>query len=127
MADIAFVLAIGVLTLHFPQRAFLVLAQTKQCSNPIDLVLIFDGSTSINPSEFSLMQQFGSQLVSQLEVSAANSMVGVVQFSSSSKVEISLSSKKESIIQTIESMKQLRGATNMVSAFSLALTLLEYG
>jgi hypothetical protein len=85
------------------------------CVSPLDIVAVLDGSASIAPSDFGLMQQFAKDLAFHFEISSAAAHVGVVQFSSQgdSTVEIALSDDASAIGAAIDAMVQLAGITDI--------------
>jgi hypothetical protein len=88
------------------------------------VILVLDGSGSINTSEFNQMKTFASDVVSSFAVGPDDAHIGVVQFSGTSRgrVEIGLSSDATAVNNAITSMSQIYGSTDIYEAISLART-----
>ncbi|XP_048110990.1 matrilin-4 isoform X7 [Alosa alosa] len=57
-------------------------AKEKCKSGPVDLVFIIDSSRSVRPHEFETMRKFMIDIIHEMDIGAAATRVGVVQYSS---------------------------------------------
>jgi hypothetical protein len=90
----------------------------------LDLMLVLDGSGSINSSEFDQMQSFASDVVNSFVIGPDDARIGVVQFSGTNRgrLEIGLSDDASAVNSAISNMSQLDGSTDIHEAISLART-----
>ncbi|XP_026769416.3 collagen alpha-6(VI) chain [Pangasianodon hypophthalmus] len=94
----------------------------KACKNMLaDIIFLIDGSGSIDPNDFSKMKKFMSTIVSNSTVGKDGVHFGVVQFSSSPKVEFALNkfSDKLQMQQAVNQMQQLGGGTMTGAALGI--------
>lgn len=96
-------------------------AQTA-CATTIDLMLVLDGSESIDPAEFEAMRSFADSLVGHFTISPADAHAGIVQFASEGQgiIEIGLSSDPAAIASAISAMTQIVGITDIQEGIALA-------
>lgn len=87
-----------------------------------DLMVVMDGSGSIDPADFDLQKQFVNELVSSFNVSANFAHFGVVQFSSQNegRVEIGLSDDPVAITTAVTNIVQISGLTDIEEGLTLA-------
>ncbi|XP_034144568.1 collagen alpha-6(VI) chain isoform X3 [Esox lucius] len=80
-----------------------------------DLVLLIDSSENISPTDFIVLKQFASDLVSSFTVAEQSFRVGVAQFSSDTEAEFYLNQyyTEEEIVKHIKNMRQLGRETHM--------------
>ena len=96
-------------------------AQTDQPDDcTIDLMLAFDGSGSIPPDDFQAMKIFIQQLVNVFEIGPDASRIGLLQFSDTAELYITLSDDADLINAAIDNMTQFGDYTNLARAISLA-------
>ena len=83
------------------------------CSSKADVVFVLDGSGSVGSSNFLLMKGFAKHLVGKFSVARDQLRVGVVQYSSSSRVEFNLNrySSAASVYKAIDNIRYKRGYT----------------
>jgi hypothetical protein len=93
-------------------------AQDDECI--IDLMLVFDGSGSIPPDDFVVMKIFIQQLVNAFEIGPDASRIGMLQFSDTAELYITLSDDADLINAAIDNMTQFGNYTNLARAISLA-------
>lgn len=96
------------------------------CSSPLDLVLVLDGSGSIDVNAFAQVKQFSRNLVAAFNVSPGSAHIGVVQFASegTGRIESALSDNAFNIISAIDSMSQLSGATDIQEGLNIGQSLI---
>jgi hypothetical protein len=87
-----------------------------------DLMVVMDGSGSIDPADFDLQKQFVNELVSSFNVSANFAHFGIVQFSSQNlgRVEIGLSDDPAAITAAVTNIVQIQGLTDIEEGLTLA-------
>ena len=83
------------------------------CSEPVDLALLVDGSGSIDPiRQFPKVRKFLKELAAAFQIGPTKTKVALVQFSGrvSQKVEFGLDQYKDlqGVIGGVDSMEQLR-------------------
>uniref|UniRef100_A0A3P8XBR1 Collagen type VI alpha 6 chain n=1 Tax=Esox lucius TaxID=8010 RepID=A0A3P8XBR1_ESOLU len=80
-----------------------------------DLVLMIDSSENISPTDFIVLKQFASDLVSSFNITEESFRVGVAQFSSDTKTEFYLNQyyTEVEIVKHIKNMRQLGRETHM--------------
>ncbi|CAH1788337.1 unnamed protein product [Owenia fusiformis] len=91
------------------------------CSAKIDLAFVLDRSGSIL-DQFGLMKDFLTSIVSDLEIGATRTKVGVVSYSSQAQVEFNLNSytTQADLLAAIDGLSENTvGATNTAAALSL--------
>lgn len=100
---------------------------TPTCAVPLDVMAVLDGSSSIAPSDFALMQQFAKDLSAHFDISPANVHEGVVQFSSQGdgRIEIGLSDDPAAIAAAIDAMTQLAGITDIEEGITIGQSELD--
>lgn len=78
----------------------------RQCA--MDLIFVVDGSGSIVEEDFVRVKQFLKKTVASLEIGKHASQVGVIQFSSDSKMEFTLNqySNKQDLESGIDRIEQ---------------------
>jgi len=106
----------NILVYHPPEGVFRTnssVCEPPKCKAPVDVVLLVDASGSISSSNFALMKKFASMMASNMTISASDANFGLVQFSSSAKVEFNLLSDEQAVVNSISSMYQRSGSTNM--------------
>lgn len=93
---------------------------TRDCV--FDLMVVMDGSGSIDAPDFELQKQFVNELVSSFNVSPNFAHIGVVQFSShmSGRLEIGLSDDPTAITNTVTNIVQLGGTTDIAEGLTIA-------
>ena len=101
------------------------LLQDRSCA--IDLMLVFDSSNSISPEDFEIMKDFARDLVGSFILGPDDAQVGIIQFSSSVRLEIGLSDNSDDINAAIDDMTQLTQNTNITGAMHLAQEQFEAG
>lgn len=97
------------------------------CTSPIDVVMLLDGSGSISQDDWERAQQFSDKVLSKLKFNTDNPdqgpRFGVVQFSSSTRVEATLSTNAQELEKAIDSMAQMKSGTNTGAGLNAAQTL----
>ncbi|MCB9436741.1 MAG: VWA domain-containing protein [Anaerolineales bacterium] len=99
--------------------------QERDCS--IDLMLVLDSSNSITPEDYEKMKTFTHDLVDRFMLGPNDANIGIIQFSSSVRLEIGLSDNAEDIAASIDNMEQLFQNTNITGAIHLAQQQFEAG
>merc|ERR1712117_725853 len=86
--------------------------------NPLDLVFAVDGSGSVGADGFELSKQFVGEVADRFTISASDTRVGIVQFSSSPQEELSLSQGEDiaNIHNALNAMTHMNGGTSTSAA-----------
>lgn len=100
------------------------------CSSKADVVVVLDGSGSVGSKNFRLMKAFAKHLVGKFQVGPKNMRVGVVQYSTRSRVEFNLNrySKMKDVYRAIDKIRYRRGWTRTDMALKDAYNMMKrYG
>jgi len=95
------------------------------CTGALDLMLVLDGSGSIhdNPppdDEWPTLKAFAVDVVNAFSVGPDDAHIGVVQFSTLTRLEIVLSSDGSAVIDAINTMVQFKDLTNIAGGIDRA-------
>lgn len=110
---------------HIPEADYAYIGATKGCT--LDLMLVLDGSGSIEPANFDLMRNFAMQLVAYFPISSEEANIGIVQFATTTVLHQALSGDLVALNSTIDTMGQLGSGTNIAGGMELAQTELGFG
>ncbi|XP_043911869.1 von Willebrand factor A domain-containing protein 2 [Protopterus annectens] len=121
-SKISLILLLQVLSSHCLQRLLAdqeiivkisTAGQLMQCSEAIDVLILLDGSYSIGKGSFERSKHFAYTLCDALDVNPGRVRVGVVQYSSTPRMEFSLDSylTKEEVKQRIKKITFKGGST----------------
>ncbi|MGB2695492.1 MAG: VWA domain-containing protein, partial [Dehalococcoidia bacterium] len=110
------------------QPEFSFAGQPADCSAALDLMLVLDGSGSISDvpppggglSEWQTLVQFAVDLTESFKVSTNSAHIGVVQFSSFTRLEIALSDNQQAVVNAIENMVQYHDLTDIAGGINRA-------
>lgn len=86
----------------------------------LDLMLVLDGSGSISTLDFFNMQEFLRQMIAAFEIGPRDANIGVIQFSTTAELYLSLSADRDEINSTIDTMTQFGDSTNIAAGIDLA-------
>ena len=91
------------------------------CDSTIDLVLVLDGSESINWAQFALVKTFAADVVGGLDIGPDEGHVGVVQFAGEGEgiIEVTLTGDLTTVQAGIVSMTQIVGVTDIQEGIEL--------
>ncbi|XP_034269642.2 cartilage matrix protein [Pantherophis guttatus] len=95
-----------------------------QCrTRPTDLVFIVDSSRSVRPNEFDKVKIFVSQVIEALDVGPNTTRVGVINYASAVKNELSLRTHqtKTSLLQAVRKIEPLSTGTMTGLAIQFAI------
>ncbi|CAL8301444.1 unnamed protein product [Lota lota] len=94
-----------------------------QCSAPMDVVFLLDGSYSVGKGSFERSRHYAITLSQVLDIRPDKVRVGVVQFGSSPRLEISLDecSTKEELTKRLRKITYRGGSTLTAQAFQYLL------
>ncbi|CAH1254029.1 COL6A3 [Branchiostoma lanceolatum] len=94
--------------------------QALACGNPIDIIFLLDGSSSVGSSNFNKMKDFVKKTVKGYLIGPSNTQVGVMQYSSSVRQEFALDafSTLDDLLLGIEDIRYLRGGTRTGKALT---------
>nr|XP_015212362.1 PREDICTED: collagen alpha-6(VI) chain-like isoform X2 [Lepisosteus oculatus] len=92
-----------------------------------DIVMLIDGSGSINPGQFQTMQNFMKDIVGSFRISKTSVQVGVAQFSTEPQKEFYLSEfdSEDAIKERILQMKQMKQSTYIGKALRFIRSFFE--
>jgi len=97
----------------------------QSCAVKIDVVLVLDGSGSIDATEFASLRQFALDLVNLFHINVNEVNVGIVLFDDTAVNILSLSSDKPTIVNKLTTMTPGGGRTNTQAAIALGRQLLD--
>lgn len=86
----------------------------------VDLMLVLDGSGSIQPGDFETMKDFVYELANSFTVGPSDANIGIIQFSNTAELYLPLSSDGDRVNASIENMTQFGDRTNIAAAIDLA-------
>ncbi|NCC37716.1 MAG: VWA domain-containing protein, partial [Chloroflexia bacterium] len=94
---------------------------TGNCTEPLDLMLVLDGSGSISSTNFRQMREFVSNLVSSYTVGPDDARVGIAQFGTQGqgRYELRLADDPSVILARVNAMRQLGGYTDIQEGLQL--------
>jgi len=118
----------NILVYHPPAAVFdpnTTMCKPPKCEAAVDVALLIDGSGSISSSDFALMKKFAGLLAKNVTISEDAANFAVIQFSSSPRVEIGLSSDENAVQTAIASMSQIGSGTNMDAGLDSAYSVLK--
>ncbi|MGB2694352.1 MAG: VWA domain-containing protein [Dehalococcoidia bacterium] len=92
----------------------------SSCAGTLDLMLVLDGSGSIDATEWQTFTTFAIDFVTSFTVGSNVAHVGVVQFSTFAPLEIGLSSNINAITTTIANMTQHQQLSNIAGGITTA-------
>jgi len=85
-----------------------------------DIMVLFDGSGSITPSDYEDQRSAGQHLLNSLTISPTDNQFGIVQFGTNVILESGLSGNGANLATALSNMFQLGGQTNHADAFTTA-------
>jgi uncharacterized protein YegL len=100
------------------ERPFTV--KLKPCLKNKDIMLVYDGSTSIAANNFDDMRDFGVRLIDGMDVSATSANFGLVQFSTGAQLELGLSADPAAIKNAINTMVKIDQGTAIDAGINTA-------
>ncbi|XP_074855933.1 von Willebrand factor A domain-containing protein 2 isoform X2 [Carettochelys insculpta] len=97
--------------------------QSMQCSASVDVLLLLDGSHSIGKGNFERSKHFASKLCDALDINPDRVRVGVIQFSSTPRLEFPLDSylTKQGVQEKLKKIVFKGGSTEMGLALKYVL------
>ena len=93
-------------------------------SSLVDIVIVVDASGSITPNDFTIIQNFITTFVTNLDVDSGNTRVGLVSFSNASEPRWNLNtySRRADIVAQVNALSQSAGTTNTADALNYVRT-----
>jgi excisionase family DNA binding protein len=88
--------------------------------SPVDVIVLVDGSGSVNDTQFEIMRLCIRQLVDMFPQQEDSVRIGLIQFTSTIKIVCPLMSNMQNVKCSITSMMQMGGGTNARGAFENA-------
>lgn len=95
------------------------------CNKPLDLVIVVDGSESIDQAEFQQIKQFLHNFADNFAFSTDKANMGLVQFATLAKTERTPTADHAAFDQAIDAMVQVRGGTDIQDGLNLAQSVLS--
>eukprot|EP00930_Biecheleria_cincta_P081778 TRINITY_DN7111_c0_g1_i1.p1 TRINITY_DN7111_c0_g1~~TRINITY_DN7111_c0_g1_i1.p1 ORF type:complete len:1273 (+),score=232.03 TRINITY_DN7111_c0_g1_i1:72-3890(+) len=92
----------------------------EECRTPVDVMFVLDGSSSVEEDDWDALKRFVSSAVTNFEISANETRVGIVQFATDARTELALSDHPDIVVTGVNSLKQMGGTTNMAAGLGLA-------
>ncbi|WP_129671862.1 VWA domain-containing protein [Candidatus Chloroploca sp. Khr17] len=94
---------------------------TGKCTEPLDLMLVLDGSGSISSTNFRQMRDFVRNLVNSYTVSPDDARVGIAQFGTQGRgrYELRLADDPSVVLARVNAMTQLDGYTDIQEGLQL--------
>ena len=93
----------------------------------MDIVLVFDGSDSINSINFDKIKSCAGNFTRQLDIGADNIWLGLVLYSTNLTDTVQLTGNKNEILQSISQLKHERLGTNTAAGVLKMTKMLLYG
>lgn len=102
-------------------------AQMEVCSKPLDLVVVVDGSESIDQADFLLIKQFLHDFADRFAFGTDKANMGLVQFSTEGQGKIERFPTADPAVfdQAIDSMVQIQGGTDIQEGLQLGQAALQ--
>lgn len=91
----------------------LIPATSVSCSGVMDLMLVLDGSGSVDSTEWQQLKDFAQHVVTGNSVGSATTHIGVVQFSTFARLESALSGNQPAILGAIANMVEYKSLSNL--------------
>ncbi|MGH0166960.1 UNVERIFIED_CONTAM: hypothetical protein FKN15_051856 [Acipenser sinensis] len=100
-----------------------LLFQVMQCSTAVDVLFLLDGSYSIGKGSFERSKHFAFKLCDALDINPERVRVGVIQYSSTPRLEFSLNSypTKDEVKERIKKLSFKGGSTQTGQALKYIL------
>merc|ERR1711981_208749 len=85
----------------------------------VDLVFVLDGSSSVGPKNFTVVQNFINGIVDKFSVSPGGVKIGLLQYSTSPRIEFNLNDHKtkKSVKAAVKNIDWILGDTHTALAF----------
>lgn len=106
--------SIGMIALSTPKSSY------SQSGCSVDLMLVLDGSGSIQPDDFATMRIFVEDLVGSFTIGPTDANIGIIQFSNTAELYLPLSADDAQVNAAISNMTQFGDRTNIADAIDLA-------
>ncbi|XP_004869432.1 von Willebrand factor isoform X2 [Heterocephalus glaber] len=93
------------------------------CSQPLDVVLLLDGSSGIPASYFEEMKSFAKAFISKASIGPHLMQVSVLQYGSITTIDVpwNVAQQKEHLLDLVELMRQEGGPSRMGEALAFAV------
>lgn len=99
------------------------------CSQPLDIILVLDGSTSVTSDQWSQIKNFNSKLLDRLVISNTQVRLGVVQFATNihttGNYGFTLSGDRNTVTSKLNGLTQVGGGTNTRGGLRAALDMFK--
>lgn len=115
---IGLLLIIPILTILPPAVAAPPQQSVHGCS--LDLMLVLDGSGSIQSTDFQTMKAFVRQLAASFDIGPTGANIGIIQFADTAELYLPLSEDSDSVFAAIDGMTQFGNRTNIAAGIQLA-------
>ncbi|XP_061116173.1 collagen alpha-6(VI) chain-like [Conger conger] len=112
---VSFVTSYEALEVLYKNLSNMLCGETKPvCDKKTDLVILMDGSNSIDPNDFTKMRDFVSKLAGRFRVSQESVRIGIAQFSDKQRGHFYLNQYDSITNDSIQAIDQITGEETLI-------------
>ncbi|KAJ8288247.1 hypothetical protein COCON_G00009060 [Conger conger] len=112
---VSFVTSYEALEVLYKNLSNMLCGETKPvCDKKADLVILMDGSNSIDPNDFTKMRDFVSKLAGRFRVSQESVRIGIAQFSDKQRGHFYLNQYDSITNDSIQAIDQITGKQTLI-------------
>ncbi|XP_007935278.1 von Willebrand factor [Orycteropus afer afer] len=99
------------------------LSPTPDCSQPLDVVLLLDGSSNVPASYFEEMKNFAKAFISRANIGPHHTQVSVLQYGSITTIDVpwNVAQEHAHLLSLVDLMRQESGPSQMGDALGFAV------